>query len=101
MKLTSLKLNNFRNHAKTEIELNPEINLISGLNGQGKTNLCEAVVFLSKASSPRTHQTSDLILAGQNSANIQASLAKKEGIVNFNFNINKEATMNILLMETK
>ncbi|MCR5553867.1 MAG: DNA replication/repair protein RecF [bacterium] len=91
MELVSLKLNNFRNHAQTEVELNPGINLVCGLNGQGKTNLCEAIVFLSKAFSPRTHQTSDLILAGEKSANIKASLAKKEGIVNFNFNINKDS----------
>ena len=76
MHVKCLKLNNFRNYASAQIELSSGINLITGLNGQGKTNLAEALVFLSRAKSPRTHQDKDLIKLGENCANISAKLVK-------------------------
>jgi DNA replication and repair protein RecF len=47
MKIVKLKLKNFRNHAETEIECSPTINLFLGPNGQGKTNILEAIAYLS------------------------------------------------------
>lgn len=91
MKVTSLDLINFRNHASTSIKLCSGFNLLVGLNGQGKTNLAEALVFLSRAKSPRTHQDKDLIRSGENFANIKAELIKKYGKVAFDFTINSEA----------
>jgi DNA replication and repair protein RecF len=47
MKIVKLKLKNFRNHADSEIECSPTINLFLGPNGQGKTNILEAIAYLS------------------------------------------------------
>ena len=82
-----LKLKNYRNYAKAEINFCRGINLITGLNGQGKTNLAEALVFLSRAKSPRTHQDKDLIKLGENSANISANLNKNFGEMSFDYSL--------------
>lgn len=43
----------FRNHKNSEIELQPGVNLLVGPNGMGKTNVVEAVEFVSSLSSHR------------------------------------------------
>lgn len=54
MKLQSLKLYDFRNYAAAGVQLHPGVNLIIGENAQGKTNLLEAVFYLSTGRSFRT-----------------------------------------------
>ena len=80
-----LKLKNFRNYSEAEVNFSSGINLITGLNGQGKTNLSEALVFLSRAKSERTHQEKELIKMGEKSAEIKLSLIKIVGEVQFDF----------------
>lgn len=48
-----LTLSHFRNHIATEIALEPGVNLLVGPNGQGKTNVVEAIEYLSTLSSHR------------------------------------------------
>ena len=47
MRITSLRLRTFRNHDDTRIEFGGGINALIGRNGQGKTNILEAVSYLS------------------------------------------------------
>ena len=47
MKIRKLQLINFRNYSKLEIEFNDQLNLIIGDNAQGKTNILEAIYYLS------------------------------------------------------
>ncbi len=47
MHLNSLTLINFKNYAEANLELSPEINVFVGDNGAGKTNLLDAVYYLS------------------------------------------------------
>jgi DNA replication and repair protein RecF len=48
-----LSLNNFRNYSTAEVELAPGVNLLVGPNGQGKTNLVEAIGYLATQRSHR------------------------------------------------
>ena len=48
-----LSLNNFRNYSTAEVELAPGVNLLVGPNGQGKTNLVEAIGYLATLRSHR------------------------------------------------
>ena len=48
-----LTLSHFRNHKNTEIEFEPGVNLLVGFNGQGKTNVVEAIEYVSTLSSHR------------------------------------------------
>ena len=54
MKLKNLQLVNFRNYEKQYIDFNDNINLLLGSNGQGKTNIVEAIYMLSFGKSFRT-----------------------------------------------
>lgn len=65
MKVLSIEICNFRNIKSQVVSFGPGVNLIKGSNGQGKTNLVEAVSFLSWLKSFRTSRTADLIRAGQ------------------------------------
>ncbi|MEK6570891.1 MAG: DNA replication/repair protein RecF [Bacteroidota bacterium] len=47
MKLQFIRLRNFRNHAETTLDCADGCNLLLGDNGQGKTNLLEAIAYLS------------------------------------------------------
>lgn len=54
MKLESVVARNFRNLAEDEVAFHPRANILVGRNGQGKTNLLEAVYFLATTKSFRT-----------------------------------------------
>ena len=45
--VSRLRLNNFRNYARLSLDLSASIVILSGSNGTGKTNLMEAISFLS------------------------------------------------------
>ena len=45
MIVKSIELNNFRNYKNLKLELHRGINIFYGNNGQGKTNLLEAIFF--------------------------------------------------------
>lgn len=89
MFVKSLKLNNFRNYSAAAVEFCSGVNLISGLNGQGKTNLVEAIMFGCLSKSPRVHQDTDLIKFGEETASANIVATRKFGDVKIDYFINK------------
>jgi DNA replication and repair protein RecF len=75
--LTRLVLKKFRNYPALTWEPRPGLNVLIGKNAQGKTNLLEAVYYLSTFSSPRTHADGELVLWGQDSFYLQGLFQKK------------------------
>ncbi len=61
MKLLNLKLLNFRNYNKLDIDFNPYKNIIIGKNGMGKTNIVEAIYVLALTKSFRGSKESVVI----------------------------------------
>lgn len=74
MRVQSLHLINFRNYPDLSVTFSPRKNIFLGNNGQGKTNLLEAIYFLSHARSHRTSSDRELIRTGERFATIQAQL---------------------------
>lgn len=60
MILRSLTTENFRNLAAGEIPFHSAVNIVVGRNGQGKTNLLEAVYFLATTKSFRTNRVASV-----------------------------------------
>lgn len=65
MRILSLFLKNFRNYEEVFIPFSEGINLITGDNGEGKTNLLEALYFFVTGRSFRTNRLSELIQFGK------------------------------------
>ena len=61
MRLRRLQLRNHRNYAQLDLSPGPELNVFIGANGQGKTNLLEAVAMLALSSSPRARREHELV----------------------------------------
>lgn len=72
MLLEALRLQNFRNLEHVELEPHPRFNILAGENGQGKTNLLEAVYLLSAVKSFRPQTNADLIRFGEEGATLEA-----------------------------
>ena len=61
MVLRGLRLRNHRNYAQLDLRPGPGVNVFIGANGQGKTNLLEAVAMLALSSSPRARREAELV----------------------------------------
>lgn len=78
MYIKSLKLKNFRNYDDANIEFSPKKNIIYGLNGQGKTNIIEALYFMQSGKSYRCTKEKEIIKFGCDFAKIEAEFVKDE-----------------------
>jgi DNA replication and repair protein RecF len=64
MRLVALRLSCFRNYAHAQITPAPRVNILLGANAQGKTNLLEAIYYLSAFRPLRPVREVDLIQWG-------------------------------------
>lgn len=72
MYLSHLSLNDFRNYREAVCEFAPGINVLVGANGQGKTNVVEAIAYLATFSSHRVAADTALVRAGAPGAVVRA-----------------------------
>lgn len=67
MILENIKLINFRNYDKLNLNFSPEINFITGDNGSGKTNILEAISIISNLKSFRNINDMNIVKWSNNS----------------------------------
>lgn len=79
MIIQHLELTNFRNYAATTIDLTSGVTAVVGNNGQGKTNLVEALGYLATLKSFRGVPTEALIRTGCESAVLRATVVHADG----------------------
>jgi DNA replication and repair protein RecF len=72
--VTQLSLTDFRNYPTADVPLHPGANLFVGSNGQGKTNLVEALGYLSTLGSHRVSSEQAMIRQGEDAAIVRARL---------------------------
>lgn len=87
-----LSLVDFRNYATAELTLHRGPNVLVGRNGQGKTNLAEAVVFLATLGSHRVSADAPMVRDGQEFAIIRARLAHGERRVLVEVQLNRQGS---------
>lgn len=73
MILQSLNILNYRNIREASLEFSPKLNCFVGLNGQGKTNILDAIYLLSFTKSAYTSQDSLNITHGEEMAMVQGN----------------------------
>ena len=76
MHVAHLTLHNFRSYTDLDVALEPGATAFIGRNGQGKTNLIEALDYLSRLSSHRVATDAPLVRAGTDQAVIRAAVVR-------------------------
>ncbi|MEU2108152.1 DNA replication/repair protein RecF [Streptomyces sp. NPDC019507] len=78
MHVTHLSLADFRSYARVDVPLEPGVTAFVGANGQGKTNLVEAVGYLATLGSHRVASDAPLVRMGAERAVIRAAVTQGE-----------------------
>jgi DNA replication and repair protein RecF len=73
LQIRGLRLTDFRNYAEADVQFSPGLNLVVGRNGQGKTNLLEAINVLSGLGSHRGAAGEAMVRQGADRAVLSAT----------------------------
>jgi DNA replication and repair protein RecF len=73
-----LSLHDFRSYPAVEVEIGPGVTSFVGRNGQGKTNLVEAIDYLSSLASHRVSADGPLVRQGADQAVVRAAVVRDE-----------------------
>jgi len=86
--LTRLALTDFRSYSSADVALRPGVTIFNGPNGEGKTNLVEAVGYVAALASHRAAHDAPLIRQGAERAIIRASVhdATRDSLVEIELN---------------
>lgn len=90
MILQAITIRNYRNYDRLDVSFEQGIHLITGRNAQGKTNLLEAIGYLSTTRSHRTSDDRDLIKEGCDAFLLKATIQKKQKQVEIRANLNEQ-----------
>ena len=102
MKITKLKLTNFRNYNSVEVVFNDNINYVVGKNAQGKTNLVEPIYIISTLKSFRNSKLVDCINENEAFAKIEADVYSLNfGKKKIKYIINREGENEFYVNENK
>lgn len=91
MFIKHLSLASFRNYKNAEIALLPGVNLLVGPNGQGKTNLVEAIRYLSTLSSHRVAGYLPLIKQDEPQAAVRAMASHADRDILIELELNRDS----------
>ena len=90
MVIRELKIIQFRNYKTLETEFNNKLNWIQGDNGQGKTNLAEAIYYACNLDSFRTRNNKDLLKEGFKFSHILCRIEKLKVLHNIKITISRQ-----------
>jgi len=80
MRLSWVELRDYRNHAHTRVDLRTDgLFVVAGPNGEGKTNLLEAMHLLYSLGSPRVSSSAPLVREGAESAYVRGEFETRDG----------------------
>ncbi len=77
MVLRNLEIENFRNFSHLKINFDDGINIISGMNGQGKTSILESIYYLALTKSFRTSNDNHVVSYNKKHFNIISTISSK------------------------
>jgi DNA replication and repair protein RecF len=89
MLLRQIALNHFRNFGKVDFTFNPLLTVIIGPNARGKTNLLEAIYFITNGYGFRESKEEELINLEANDCFVEGNFVLAEDSFNFRINLVK------------
>jgi DNA replication and repair protein RecF len=89
MFLQRLGLRDYRNYREVDVSLDPGVTVFVGRNGQGKTNLVEALYLLSSGKSHRINLTAPLIHKDRETGIVRATVVAQERALLCEWEINR------------
>ena len=78
MRVKTLRLVDFRTYENVEVGFEPGVTTLVGLNGQGKTNVVEAIAYLSTLGSHRVASDAPLVRVGADRAVVGVEVARRD-----------------------
>ncbi len=97
MQVQNLRLEQYRNFVLQEIDFCPGTNLLFGSNGQGKTNLLEAIYLLGYGRSFRTATPKDCIRHEQQRSSVSGKIAHGSRRLELGVNLSRVEDKQLLL----
>lgn len=82
MQIKTIQVHHFRNYTSQMLTCHPGLNIFLGQNAQGKTNILEAIYFLSLTRSHRTRSDKDLIAFQETNLKVEGEVIRHTGKVN-------------------
>lgn len=77
MTVTSVKYQSFRNLSETSLAFSPGVNVLWGMNAQGKSNILEGIYYFARGRSFRGAKDRDLIMFGRDFARAEIGFARE------------------------
>lgn len=87
MVISNLKLTNFRNYSRLDLELGPKMNVIIGKNAEGKTNILESICVLALTKTYKTGIEPNLISFDKKSCRLRAKVKLNKVVKNLEITI--------------
>jgi DNA replication and repair protein RecF len=90
MLINTLTLTNYRNFTRQRVTFPRGLTIIVGDNGEGKTNLVEAIYLCSLGKSPRTDKDKELVRMGASVAHVRAEYTSRygDGVISVGLDVN-------------
>ena len=101
MQLIDISLKNFRNYTSQSVRPAPGLNVITGLNAQGKTNLLEAVFLCCTGRSHRTSKDIEMIKEGEDFSLVTCQSMRNDGTHNVEIRLSRNSRKEVMVNFTK
>jgi DNA replication and repair protein RecF len=88
MWVQALSLTDYRSYQQADMEFAPGVTTFIGMNGQGKTNIVEAIGYLATLSSHRVSNDAPLVRSGAEQAVVRARVCEDDRYVSIDVQIN-------------
>ena len=99
MYIRSLELKNYRSYAECELRPCEGVTVLLGDNGQGKTNILEAVYLTCTGRSHRTRSDRELVRWGAPMADVKITTERRDGRHDVRIQIPESGTKRVLVAE--